>query len=291
MTGVARAVVEFQAQLLVDVDGRPVAEVGSPLYASTATEVEACPYHDARKGQPMNKSALKQVGSVWPGVLATLSHLAGPRPTVHRAWVAAVTGIAMPSAFEDRVPRVVSATFKASLGLSQIFTSLLLGDDGVADAPLGALGTGKDFFQVLDQGRWLFGDVQVCAGTEPMIVSAMDILAGDGETGEVPREVTARARLVELAPVAVALHAAHLAACQELAREGRGEPVKEELPPWLRALFAVPVRPPEHVRRLFPAGAVPEAVERYLAAPRTDQDGLLEAFDREIALLDGRFAW
>ncbi len=260
---VARGIVEFAATELIDEDGRPVAEVASPHYPATQTELVGCPYGDVRVGQPMNRTALRQMTAVWPALLAGMSALSGPDPTVHRAWAAAVSGIALPLLAPVPVPRLQSALFKASLGLSQVFSALLLADNGVADAPLASLGDGEAFFAELDRGRWLVGADQVCAGTAPMIVQVFDALTGTLPVGPAASAI----RPVPEAAVAIGLHTAHLLACQQAARRGEREPVTAPLSPWMRAVFALPNRPAEHARRLFERGAVPRGVERYLAAP------------------------
>ncbi len=170
--------------------------------------------------------------------------------------------------------RLVAGLFKASLGLTQVFSALLLGADGVADVPLTALGDGEAFFAELDRGRWLIGAEQACAGTKPMIVAVFDAMC---RSGQAPAEIAALLPRVEAAPTAVALHVAWLAARQQAARRGEGEPVMESLHPWLRATFAVPDRAPEHARRLYPAGNTPAALERFLASDRSSA-----AFEAEI---------
>lgn len=257
-------IVRFAATDLLDEDGRPVAEVASPHYAGVRTEMVACPYADVRAGEPMNRTALRQMTAVWPALLGSFAALSCPAPTTHQAWAVAITGIALPLVAPRPVPRLTSAIFKASLGLSQVFSALLLSADGVADTPLGSLGDGASFFAELDRGRWLVGADQVCAGTAPMIGQVFDALIGRVEAGPLPPDAE---RVRRVAPVAVALHTAHLLAQQAAARRGEREPVTGELHPWMRAVFALPGRPPSHVRRLFPAGQTPAEVEGYLAEP------------------------
>lgn len=267
MNPVVQGLLDFGVTALVDADGRPVAEVASPLFSEVQTDLVTCPYADVRAGGVMNRSALWQMTTTWPDLLASLAALAGPDPTVSGAWAAAVTGIALPLVSPVPVPRLTAALFKASLGLSQVFSALLLTADGVADAPLSALGDAPAFFDALDQGRWLVGAQQVCAGSRPMIEQAFDALAGRGVERECPAEIAgAIARVGAMPPVVVGLHVAHLASLQQLHRRGEGAPV-EANHPWLRAVFAIPDRPPEHARRLFPAGQAPDSLARYLALP------------------------
>lgn len=277
----ADGLLTFSAASLWDEDGRPVAEVASPAYRSVATELVKCPYADARAGGEMNRSALRQMTAVWPELLACFSALAGPNPTVGTAWAAAVTGICLPLAAVRPVPRLTAALFKASLGLSQVFSAMLLSDDGVADAPLAALGDASGFFSALDQGRWLVGADQVCAGSQPMIEQVFGAsLHGDSQ--DCPPEVLALIRRVgTLPPEVVGLHVAHLCATQRAARSGDGEP-PVATHPWLRAVFSIPNRPAEHARRLFRVGQVPVSIERYLAGVPSSRIQLDAAFAAEI---------
>lgn len=257
---IARRIVDFSARDLVDEDGRPVAEVASALYRDADTDLPACPYADGRAGRPMNRSALRQMTACWPELLRTIAGLGGG--TVHGAWVAAARGVALPLSAGTPVPRVASCVFKASLGLSQVFSAMLLQDASVAARPLRSLGDGESFFLALDQGEWLHGDTQVCAGTKPMIVAIFDALAdGAPPSLGIPEQ-------------AVALAAARVARRNEL-----GLPIGE-VPPWLRAVLAVPGRDPADVRRLFPEGQSPASLEGYLVA--ADEDAAFEAALREL---------
>ena len=241
----------------------------------------SCPYADVRKGAPMNRSALQQMAITWPALLASMGALAGPAPTVGRAWAAAVTGTALPLVAPSPVPRLTAALFKASLGLSQVFSAMCLSTPGVASLPLAALGNPRDFFAALDQGRWLVGAEQVCAGSQPMIEEAFAALCGGG--GLAPAEVDALVRQVgSVPPTVVGLHVAYLAASARAARAGDGEaPAAPH--PWLRAVFAVPNRAPDHALRLFADGEAPPAVTRFLARGTGCRAEIDDAFAAELA--------
>ncbi len=255
-----------------------MAEVASPKFSETVTEMAICPYADVRTGGAMNRSALRQMTAVWPDLLDVLSVLAGPSPTVGQAWAAVITGVALPLVAPTPTPRLTAALFKASLGLSQVLSAMLLTADGVADAPLTALGDAPGFFTALDEGKWLVGAEQVCAGTRPMIEQAFEALAGSS-TPVCPAEIAVLLPKVRTAPEIVALHVAHLASLQAAARRGDG-PSVAVTQPWLRAVLALPNRPAEHALRLFPTGCAPASLRAYLDAPRTDRaamDAALQA--------------
>ena len=253
-------------------------EIGSRHYDPHATEIVRCPYHDARRGGPMNQTAFAQLSRVWHDVLELASWLAGPDATVHRAWRAAIAGTRAPAVHAARcdgpVPRPLSALYKASLGFSQVLTAMLLADDGVADAPLGDLGDARSFLALLERDRWLVGAEQVCAGPAPMIAELFDALAQGG-----PPSAPVPASLDALAPVDawiddrtawLGVQIVELGARREAAARGDMGALPAANSPWipcLRSMFAVPGRRPDHARRLFPAGSVPAPVARLLAPP------------------------
>ncbi len=277
-SALADGLLTFGARTLVDEDGRPVAEIASPLYRTVQTDLVRCPYPDARAGGEMNRSALRQMSASWPELLAAFSAMAGPDPTVADAWAAAATGISLPLLATQPVPRVTAALFKACLGLSQVFGAMLLTADGVADLPLTALGDAAGFFTALDEGKWLIGAQQVCAGTRPMFEAVFDALVGRrAPEGVCPRDLASAIDGLGRRPAAIiGLHVAHLCALQ--ARAGAGEGGFERVEhPWLRAVYAVPDRPPGHALRLFATGRAPQAVVEYLNPLAPD--------------LEARFSW
>lgn len=293
--------VDGAAAELVDVDGRPLGEVSSAAYDPATTEIAACPYADRRRGEPMNLTALAQLSGCWRALLGTVAALAGPSPTVHRAWWVATTCIAAPLVGPRPVPVELAALYKTALGLSQATAALLLADDGVADVPLVALGDEDAFFAFLDDGEWLFGQVQVCAGSGPQIRQMYAALAGLGApVGGVGPAFAALPGGPEIGAVGVevvGLQAAYLTATRRAVRAGRaegldGSPAERWLqtpPPWLRALVAVPNRPIAHVLRLFPAGGAPPRVARFLTdvaeRPERDAGDLGRAFAEAVAAL------
>jgi hypothetical protein len=286
---IVEGLLQQRAGALRDADGRPLAEVSAPSYGEVVTEVVACPYRDRRAGKPMNVTALRQLTACWPSLLGTVRTLAGPTPTVHRAWRAAIACITAPLLGPEPVPVPLAALYKTALGLTQATTALLLADDGVADVPLASLGGPGAFFAWLDEGEWLLGQQQVCSGPQPMIERMYGALCGRGE--EAPAEAFVAlgdpASWADTATAVVGLQAAYLAAAYQAVRRGDDAGIEETpaatwlraSPPWLRAVLAVPNRPPEHARRLFPAGAAPEVLEAFLAAGPGSARALAERFD------------
>lgn len=255
--------VNFRAIDRIDVDGRPIGELASSRYDPAATEVVACPFSGARRGLPMNATALAQAHTVWPEVVASARALSGPQATVARAFAASIVGVTAPLAFTERhpdepVPRMLSALFKTSLGYSQVLSTLLLAADGVADAPLTDLGDAASFMKFLDDGKWLVGQVHVCAGPPARIAELFDALAGRTPHAPMPQTLAALEpeRFGPVAVEAIALQVADLIARRATASRA----------PWLRAVFSVPERRPDHAARLFETGAVPPSVQARISA-------------------------
>lgn len=256
---------------LLDEDGRPIGEIGSRRYHEVETDIAVCPYADARHGRAMNRSALRQVSQVWPDVRATVRALGAcsTRPgTVAGSWQTAQLGTAIPGVLgTGRVPRRWSAVYKTSLGFSQVLTALLLVDDGVADLELAALGTGDDFLALLDRERWLVGDQQVCAGPASYIAELFEDLAAPAvEPARLPPGLDGAA-LGRHRATWVGMQVAYIGA----ARTIPGVRITPGIP-CLRAVQALPGRRPEHARRLFATGDVPDVVETFLARVERDAE-------------------
>ena len=258
---------------LLDVDGRPVGEVGSVHYTEVETELGGCPYDDARKGRPMNRSALRQLSVVWPEVRATVAAMAAraSRPaTVAGAWQTALAGTAIPSRWAREhpgvaVPRLWSAIYKTSLGFSQVLTALLLSAEGVADCVLSSLGTPEAFLDLLDREEWLVGEQQVCAGPPAWIGALLQALSTPDPSMALPFDVGTLGRR---RATWVALQVVFLG-------EARNFGPQAPRLPCLRAAQALPGRQATHARRLFGDADVPDAVERFLEQLAAEPDASL----------------
>jgi hypothetical protein len=160
--------------------------------------------------------------------------------------------------------------------MSQTLTALLLADDGVADVPLASLGDDEDFFRFLDDGRWLVGRDQACAGPEPMIRELFRALVDDRPLDDPHPEVASADGIRQLAVRIAGIQAATLLGVAQCVGNGVRDGLEGSLgeawlagrsPAWLRSVLSGPGRRPEHVRRLFPEGGVPVEVEALLADP------------------------
>ncbi len=281
------ALLDHPAPRLLDEDGRPVAEVGSEVEGTVPTVHVACPYADRRRGMPMNRSALRQLGAVWPEVLARLSAYAGPPPvTVHAALGAVLAGTSTVVRWwcdhpDLPVPRGLAATYKTSLGLSQVLAASCLLEPDLGPAPLRSLGDADAFFSFLDDGGWLLGQVEACAGPRGAIGEAFDALcAGGGPTP--PWAPDVRWGIGLLGASLLAAPTADPASAPRLARL-----LGPKGPSWTRALFGAPGRSPAHVARWFaPDDPVRSAVESFAGEVRGRSSAEVERFVAE-ALAQG----
>ncbi len=187
---------------LLDADGRPLGEVAARSYASTATRLVRCPYHDRRRGVPMNASAFDQLRAAWKPLLSAAGALSDG--TALGAWRAAVGLVGAPVLFAEQnpgqpVPIELSAGYKATLGFTQTLTSLLL---RAGDRPFAELGTGAELFAYLDQQGWLLGQTQACAGSPRMIEELWTALGGTDDALPEPwARLGLASRLGELATI------------------------------------------------------------------------------------------
>jgi hypothetical protein len=266
----------------LDVDGRPLGEIGSVHYpASTATA--PCPYAGVRKGNPMNVPALKQVRAHWQTNLATLTALRGE--TVADALRAVTTAVSAPLAFGVRpVPVVVAAVHKANLGYQQTLVSLLLDSPGLAASRAAELPRGDVLLEALEQGHWLQGTVQACAGAPADIALAWDVItgraSGDGTPLEIPETAMYRWLGIEIALV---LRTA------ELLHRGvrpRGDPPlgvrlwEGQRGPWLVGATVRAGRTAESTRQLY--AEVPAALDAFLSEKCETHAALEDAFWRAV---------
>jgi hypothetical protein len=223
----------------------------------------------------MNASALRQITAHWGLLRATLAGLAGPAPTVHRAWRACVAATGAPVVAhlgdpEAPIPAPLAALYKAALGYSQVLTFLLLSEDGVADAPLAALGDPEEFVQWLEADRWLVGSPQVCAGSGAQIRELFEALRS-GSGAPPPAGWPLDDAQIDAVCACAGLQVAWVIAAERDLARGRAPEARagalhaEGTQAFLRAVRAAPGRREVHARRLFPAAAAPQLLEDFLA--------------------------
>jgi len=265
----------------LDTEGRPLGEIGSAHYpASTATA--PCPYAGVRKGNPMNLPALKQVRAHWETNLATLTVLRGE--TVADALRAVTTAVSAPLAFGVRpVPVAVAAVHKANLGYQQTLVSLLLDSPGLAASRAAELPRGDVLLEALEQGHWLQGTVQACAGAPADIALAWDVITGRAERAGTPLEIP-RTVIPELLGLEVALVLRTAELLHRGVRTDRS-PIGMRLwegqrGPWLIGATARAGRSADNARQLY--AEVPPALEAFLSAKGETHEELEAAFRRSL---------
>jgi hypothetical protein len=233
-----------------------------------------------RKGNPMNLPALKQVRGHWETNLATLTALRGE--TVADALRAVTIAVCAPLAFGVRpVPIAIAAVHKANLGYQQTLVSLLLDSPGLAASRASELPRGDVLLEALEQGHWLQGTVQACAGAPADIALAWDVITGraerDGTPLESPETATYRWLGIEIAFVLRTAEMLHRGVRPSEGERPLGIRLWEgQRGPWLIGATARAGRPAESTRQLY--ADVPLALDGFLAAECATHPELEAAF-------------
>lgn len=263
---------------VIDEEGRPLLEMASSSYQTSMRHEIPCPYRDRRHHQEMNQAALQQVSRYWDDIKQTLSWLAGPSASLYRAWRASLIATLAPaqalSLHPDKLMSApIAALYKAALGYAQCFTYLALATDGVADMPLSALGTPKEFLEWLNTELWLVGDQQVCAGSPSMIAQLFLALSDAPEIIEPPhiwRDLPRDESYWDEQIDRVVLTVAHLSKVQRDDLAGAHLSIADrallEDPP-ISSLYVVtlnPKRDPADAQRLYPRDVTSERLSAYL---------------------------
>jgi len=304
-----------------DADGRPLGErAEDAAYHAAGAEERPCPFQDERLGAPapvINMAALRQVRVHWDGLLEhvrwagrlhctrgapmTWAELARVVFSVHG--IPVVWGLERPG---EPIPGRLSALFKTTLGFSKLFPTMLLDDEERAPRRVREEYSPEAFFTWLDEGHWLIGSHQVCAGSRHSIMGYYDALTepwgGEATPPEGVDEDAARAMGEE----GLTLFAQSLGACAmvgQIAAMGEldeapgftdGEATDEQRaqwPAWLDVFDAAHVPCAEQVSQrpfaspllpalLFEDGAYPdELVAFWRALESTSAPGALARVD------------
>jgi hypothetical protein len=276
----------------LDVDGRPLGEVSSPLYPPDTVEV-VCPYSGVRRGKLMNESARLQVVANRDAGLATLA-AALPEDAVGADLLRVGTALITAPLHHPRpTPAAVASAYKTNLGFQQVLLSLGLDTPSFAATPLRDLPDAAALLEALDLGGWLVGQRQVCAGSPGDIAYAWEVMCkrrpppdaapfaiSDGRgaiaaTGLIVALVLRTAERLEVGDreglVGFGTPEADVARWPLGARLWRQPPA-----PWIVSATARPHRRAEDVRGLFVE--VPAAITAFLARPAGTHAQLEAAF-------------
>lgn len=179
---------------VLDTEGRPLGErrASPPAKVGVEIELRPCPYSDARRGQPMNLSALKQVMAHWDDVVGDIQTFHRQLPaTLHgrfRFLALVADQLARPAAFllevgdpRARVPAARAVAHKLAAGFF-----------GAANGQLPELSGGSPrarteqlLAEVFDR-ELLFGASEVCAGPLNLIERASVALVTSDAAGTEP---------------------------------------------------------------------------------------------------------
>ena len=166
--------------MLRDDEGRPLTEMADRL---DVDEEVACPYSGPRRGLPMNRAALAQVGRYWPRLLREVRVRMPREGRLQQAFQMCLECVCAPLLCSGAVPAYVAVRYKACVGFCQVFAWLLL-EQG--DQRLEEMGSGAEFLAWMEAGEWLRGSRQVCAGSGHQIATLFEAFC-QGEGGALGR--------------------------------------------------------------------------------------------------------
>jgi hypothetical protein len=190
-----------------DDEGRPIREGRTPSEFLREGDIEykTCPYAGSRfkHANPMNVSALRQMGAHWDEVCDALSFLRGAhdealgvtQPQLMDVWRVSMLGSALPWFFlfrDDKIPAYASALAKATLGQGIWAQRVLIKTitERWTPPPL----TAESVLALAEENGTLIGDTEVCSGGDKMLLKFFDVLVGAPSPGrfEAPRDEVLR---------------------------------------------------------------------------------------------------
>lgn len=186
----------FGLDSALDDEGRPLAERRAPsdVKQDVPMVLRACPYHDERKGQPMNVSALTQLTKHLDTALADVAAFQQLQPT-ERSWsamfAAIIDQLAGPAYFylrgaesNVRVPARVSVGYKLAAGFFDVLRKLIreqaMGRELSVDL--------ESFLAFVEETRALIGASEVCAGPPNLIARSAKVFLGEYDESETAAE-------------------------------------------------------------------------------------------------------
>ena len=183
-----------------DDEGRPIREGRTPEEFLREGDIEfrQCPYAGSRfqHPNPMNVSALRQMGAHWDEVCDTLAFLRAAhddalgvtQPQLMDVWRVSMLGSALPWFFlfrDDKIPAYASALAKATLGQGIWAQRVLVRTitERWTPPPL----TAQTILELAEANGTLIGDTEVCSGGDKMLLKFFDVLVGPaGRSESVP---------------------------------------------------------------------------------------------------------
>jgi len=157
----------------LDEEGRPLHERRAPSATKTGVpmELQACPYHDERRGQPMNVSALEQLLRYFPAAAANVVSFRGMTGKIDRPWEGMLLSLldllSSPTLQllqardpDCRVSGLGAADYKLAAGYFDALRRILDLDARGKTVPATAAG----FLDFVREHRLLIGPSEACAG-------------------------------------------------------------------------------------------------------------------------------
>jgi hypothetical protein len=190
-----------------DVEDRPIREGRTPSEFLREGDIEyrTCPYPGSRHQHPnpMNVSALRQLGAHWDEVCEALSFLRAAhdealgvtQPQLMDVWRVSMLGSALPWFFlfrDGKIPAYASALAKATLGQGIWAQRVLVKTitERWTPPPL----TAASMLELAEGNGTLIGDTEVCSGGDKMMLKFGEVLVGPPSPGrfEAPRDEVLR---------------------------------------------------------------------------------------------------
>ncbi len=169
---------------VLDAEGRPLHERRAPSLTKHGVPMElvACPYHDERRGRPMNASALEQLLRHFPAAAARVAGfrgMLGPLPRWEAMLRALLDLLAAPSLAllfqaDSRapLPAPIAAGYKLAAGYYSALLAVL--EHEARAAPLEP--TASSFLAFVREHRLLLGPSEACAGPTEHLTALTRIL-------------------------------------------------------------------------------------------------------------------
>lgn len=179
----------IEEQFHRDVEGRPIREGRTPPEHLREGDIEyrTCPYAGSRfmHANPMNMSALRQMGAHWDALVDALAALRAmhdaelgvTQPSAMDIWRVSQLGSSLPWWYlfrEAAIPAYAAALAKATLGMGiwaqRVFVKMLV------ERWTPPAFTAENVLALAEENGTLIGDTEVCSGGDKMLLKFFDVL-------------------------------------------------------------------------------------------------------------------
>ena len=179
----------IEEQFHRDVEGRPIREGRTPAEYLREGDIEyrTCPYEGSRHmhANPMNVSALRQMGAHWDAMIDVLAALRAlhdaelrvTQPSTMDIWRVSQLASALPwfYLFRDAaIPAYAAALAKATQGMGiwaqRVFVKILV------ERWSPPVFSAENVLALAEENGTLIGDTEVCSGGDKMLLKFFDVL-------------------------------------------------------------------------------------------------------------------